>query len=628
MGEFTLREMSMNVVHVVRGAVKGALVARTGASSRRLLARLLRDEEGSNLVLFAALLPVLVGIAGLGTEGGLWLYTQQALQGATDSAAVAAARAYSINTSANTLLQAEAMTGGYGYVNGTNGVTVTVNHPPKSGNYTTNQDAIEVIVTQPQSPLFSSLWFSKSFNIAARSVALAPQPCGVLALDPTASGAVLLALGARVNLTGCPLFSDSDSNSSIELFFFAEITATGNGGTVGTVGNVLDIFGSISPTASTGDNAISDPYAGISTPVPTAQGPYTVPKLTPCTTVAAVARRQTKSLGPGTYCGPGGVNSAVTVSGGTLNTTGGTYIFTDGITASSGTVNLGAGTYTSNGPITVSGGAVTLGSGTYTVQGGASQAITVTGGTITVNPGTYTLYGNTKGSTTEGGIDVSGGTFTSNPGTYTMTMTGGTCVGGTGATCSSGSSGTLSFGSGTYTMSQLTETNGSTVTLNGGTNGGAYILNSDSTTTPMLSLNGSTLTGTGATVVFTTSTGQYDTSAMTVTSSTINLTAPTTATTYGIPGIAMFANNSTSGSNAMPVGTSFTFDAVSALNVTGAVYLPRGYATFAGIAGSTANCTLLIADKIQFIFIAGLQDECSGVGTFSIGSPGAVALVE
>ena len=66
----------------------------------------------------------------------------------------------------------------------------------------------------------------------------------------------------------------------------------------------------------------------------------------------------------------------------------------------------------------------------------------------------------------------------------------------------------------------------------------------------------------------------------------------------------------------------------AALNATGAVYLPRGNVTFAGIAGSTANCTLLIADTIKFVAIAGLQDECSGVGTFSIATPGAVALVE
>ena len=66
--EFTLGEMSMNVVHVVRGAVKGALVAWTSANSRRLLVRVLSDEEGSYLVLFAFLMPVLVGVAGLSRE--------------------------------------------------------------------------------------------------------------------------------------------------------------------------------------------------------------------------------------------------------------------------------------------------------------------------------------------------------------------------------------------------------------------------------------------------------------------------------------------------------------------------------------------------------------------------------
>ena len=96
-----------------------------------------------------------------------------------------------------------------------------MNRPPKSGNYTTNQDAIEVIVTQSQNPLFSSLWLSKSFNIEARSVALAPQPCGVLALDPTAPGAVTVAFLAGVNLTGCPLFSNSSSGSSIDVLLLS-----------------------------------------------------------------------------------------------------------------------------------------------------------------------------------------------------------------------------------------------------------------------------------------------------------------------------------------------------------------------------------------------------------------------
>ena len=56
-------------------------------------------------------------------------------------------------------------------------------------------------------------------------------------------------------------------------FCLAEITATGNGGTVGTVGKVVDFFGAISPTPTTGDassnRSIFDLY-----PLPT----FTVPK--------------------------------------------------------------------------------------------------------------------------------------------------------------------------------------------------------------------------------------------------------------------------------------------------------------------------------------------------------------
>jgi hypothetical protein len=467
MVEFTLCEMSMNVVHVVRGAVKGALVAWTSASSRRLLVRVLCDEEGSYLVLFAFLMPVLVGVAGLGTEGGLWLYTQQALQGAADSAAVSAGYAYANNS--NVLTQAQAITATYGFVCGS-GVTCTVNQPPKSGNFTTNPDAIEVILARSQKPLFSSFWSSKSFNIEARSVALAPQPCGVLALDPSAPGAVTLAIFAGVNLTGCPLFSDSSSGSSIELFL-AEITATGNSGTVGTVGNVSDFFGSISPPPTTGDAPITDPY--LSRPLP----PFTVPnpttnagcqfgtKLSP--TLKPFTAITNTTISPGVYCG--GMN----------------------------------------------------------LSGGA---------TVTMSPGIYFLY--------EGAL--------------------------------------------TMDNAKLNGTGGVTLVFTG--------------------------TGSGASANYAT---------LSVTTSTVNLTAPTTGATAGM---VMYQDRLAPLDNG---GTAnFTFDAVSGLNATGAVYLPRAFIQFGLIAGSTANCTLLIADKIQFIALAGLQDECSGVGTFSIATPGAVALVE
>jgi hypothetical protein len=471
MVEFTLCEMSMNIVHVVRGAVKGALVAWTSADSRRLLVRVLCDEEGSYLVLFAFLMPVLVGVAGLGTEGGLWLYTQQALQGAADSAALSAAYASANNS--NILTQAQAITANYGFVCGTNGITCTVNQPPKSGNYTKNPDAIEVILTRPQKPLLSSLWLSKSFNIEARAVALAPQPCGVLALDPSAPGAVTLAVLAGVNLTGCPLFSDSSSGSSIELFL-AEITATGKGGTVGTVGNVSGFLDSINPTPTTGDTPITDPY--LSTPLPT----FTVPNPT---------------------------------------------------------TNAGCQFGTKLKPVL--------------------QPFTATTNT-TISPGVYC-----------GGMILSGATVTMNPGIYFLYE------------------GVAPLGGLTMSNAKLNGTGGVTLVFTG--------------------------TGSGASANYATLSVQNG--------STINLTAPTTGATAGL---VMYQDRNVP----LPPGGNFTFDAASGLNATGAVYLPHGHVTFALVAGSTANCTLLIADTIQFIALAGLQDECSGVGTFSIGTPGAVALVE
>jgi Flp pilus assembly protein TadG len=678
--------MSMNI-HVVWPAVKGALVAWTSANSRRLLTRLLRDEAGTYLVLVALMTPVLIGAAALGTEAGLWLYTQQSLQAAADSAAISAAWAYQggNTASAELLTQAEAITASYGYVNGTNGVTVTVYPPPSAsnvngitGNYTAANGykcsvaspypcAIEVIVTQSRAPLLYAIWSSTPINISASAVALVPVRNCILALDPTASGAITVALLAAINTTNCGVFSDSNSSDSIEVDLFAAIVATG--GTVGTVGKVQHILGEISPAATTGDPPIADPYAAVATPTPATAtlATYTPPSKGTCTQLGTkvgsnyeITTSITLTAGK-TYCnavtveGPNGVLTAnaagnyiftdqITVasggkvmlssgasstfvdtaadgkpfinvqSGGQVTFNAGTYILYAGqgtIITSAGTVTLGAGTYTLNAgtnanAIWVTGGTTTLGAGTYTVDG----SIYVSGGgTVTVNPGTYTLYG---------GISVSGtgSTFASNSGTYTMTLAPPTA--GAAAATSVSNGGTLTFGAGTFTMSQLTDS--STVTLNPGTNtnGTTIILNSDSTSASatMLTLDGGTLTGTG-TIVFTTSTGQYPPTALNSTNGTLNLIAPTTGAT---PGIVLFGNNSTSGSNAMPIGTSFTFDVFSALTVTGSVYLPRGALQFAAFDFSTQNCTQIIADTIDVIGIAYFGDNCGGITTLTASS--------
>src|SRR3954451_7525137 len=54
-----------------------------------------RDERGSYLTIVGLLAPLVGGIAGLGSEYGVWVHRHQVLQSAADSAAISAAVALS-----------------------------------------------------------------------------------------------------------------------------------------------------------------------------------------------------------------------------------------------------------------------------------------------------------------------------------------------------------------------------------------------------------------------------------------------------------------------------------------------------------------------------------------------------
>ena len=93
-----------------------------------------RNQLGGILIISALMLPVLVGAIGLGTDVGVWFFTHQKMQGAADSAAVSAAIANDPTT------EAKAVAASYGFLADSRGVAITVNVPPKSGNYTTISD--------------------------------------------------------------------------------------------------------------------------------------------------------------------------------------------------------------------------------------------------------------------------------------------------------------------------------------------------------------------------------------------------------------------------------------------------------------------------------------------------------
>ena len=258
---------------------------RTGCD---LLDRFGCDQSGNYLIITGLLLPVLVGIVGLGTDYGLWTYTHQAMQSAADSGAVSAATAYVNGNTSGLATQANAVASSYGFVNGTNDVTVTVNRPPRSGNYTTNPNAIEVIVQQPQTPIFSAVVRSQRVNITSRAVALGNgdgKGC-VLALDGTASGATTGQGSTTVNLKNCSLYDNSNNASALTVGGSAKLNAL----SVNVVGGISGQSGITTTQGTwTGVTAATDPYATVVNPTPTG------------TSVNNCCSHGTDTLSPGVY---------------------------------------------------------------------------------------------------------------------------------------------------------------------------------------------------------------------------------------------------------------------------------------------------------------------------------------
>lgn len=371
--------------------------------------RLWTDRSGNYAVIFALLAPVLIGTAGLATEGGLWYFEHQSLQGAADSAALSAANLYSLNTSQSVDTQAQAVVASYGYVAGSSGTTVTVNRPPATGAYTGNNQAIEVIVTTQQPRMLSSIFSSDNVTVKGRAVAL-PGNNGlgcVLALDATASGAITSQGSSTITLNQCSVYDNSNSSSSLVNGGTASISTL----SVNVVGQISGGSGiSASQGVNVGVSPTTDPYANVAMPSP---GACTATNLT---------IKNSVTLDPGTYCNGIALNAGANVTlnpgiyimdcgslkvagGATLTGTGVTIVFTcsSGSNYASATINGGATialTAPTTGPtagIVIFGDRNMPASTTFKFNGGAGQVL---GGAVYLPHGALQYAGgNTTGTT-------------------------------------------------------------------------------------------------------------------------------------------------------------------------------------------------------------------------------------
>jgi hypothetical protein len=236
----------------------------------RRLHALAADCSGGVAVTLGLSFLVTAGFAGLAVEVGDWYLTKRTMQGAADSAAYSATTAKAVGGTASAYTsEAKSVAGSYGYVDQNNGVAVTVNSPPASGNHASDNTAVEVIITRPQPLALASLFLLAPPTIEARAVASSGATGCILALDRgnvtdlTDSGNTIL------NLDNCNIYVNASDAKALTLSGSATINAnavfiTGNYTTSG--------HAALNTTQGTHTGVLpaDDPYADV--PIPSYQG--------------------------------------------------------------------------------------------------------------------------------------------------------------------------------------------------------------------------------------------------------------------------------------------------------------------------------------------------------------------
>ena len=162
-----------------------------------------------------------------------------------------------------------------GFVDGTKGITVTINRPPASGPRAGNPSAVEVIIAQPQTLNLVRLFTVTPFNVRARAVALkgAGGDFCVLATDTGSATAVSVSNGANVVMDKCGLAVNASGSSALSVTGGAALQAQSES----VVGQAkVSNGGSINPPDGLKVNqpATTDPYANVSVPTPSGCTPY------------------------------------------------------------------------------------------------------------------------------------------------------------------------------------------------------------------------------------------------------------------------------------------------------------------------------------------------------------------
>ncbi len=270
-----------------------------------------RPRRGAVLLVVAVALLGLLGIVAIALDGGLLLSERRHAQAVADAAALAAAADLYQNYAANKGLDprgtAKAIALGYaksnGYANDGTLSVVTVNIPPKSGDYTGKAGYVEVVVQFNQPRYFSAVFGSGAVPVGSRAVAssvtTAPSPIGILLLNPAVPRALDMVGSGSVTVNSGKVVVDSNSSQAAGLTGSGSVTApeidiTGSGPGYTTTGPARFVTTPTAGNIQTGAAPTADPLAIIAAPDPNSL---------PTQSVSTLQIRQDTVLQPGRYIG-------------------------------------------------------------------------------------------------------------------------------------------------------------------------------------------------------------------------------------------------------------------------------------------------------------------------------------
>ncbi len=313
-------------------------------------------------MLFALVLPAVLGAVGLAVEGGFALAQRQRMQAAADLAALDSAYCQ-LYPSKPLCVSAANFPGSGGsatrgmalalaQANGYSSTSVSIVTP-----YQSDPNRIAVTVAQPVSTSLLSIVGFNAFNLSGRAVGAVQSgvsSASLLALDPTKCGSMALSGngtitaengGIQVN-SNCPTALTGTGNSSVDVVS-SSINDVG--------GYSLSGNASFSPVPITGAPSLADPLGSLSPPDGTGltnQGSFscssnTVTSINPgiYSSISASANCSV-TMQPGVYVLKGG---GLSISGGASVTGHGVFLYNAGSSFPSAGGSFGAVSLSGNG---------------------------------------------------------------------------------------------------------------------------------------------------------------------------------------------------------------------------------------------------------------------------------------